>query len=178
MGKTITEAPAIKLDGVKTTEGKSKLIVDNDIIDAMADFNLGEYKLMLYYLRNAEGWKTSEADILKRTGLSSSTYKRARKSLAEGGYITLLPHESVTIHINFLLSKCQNDTSDNKDDNLKNISKCQNDTSSSYQNDTSVRCQNDTYNNINNNIIENNIRECDQRSHSLERAGEKEGFIF
>ena len=101
-----TKAPELRHNGEKNQSpyGWGKAIRTHEL-EAAINNGLGQkdfamHKLMLFLTGNAEGFKVPEKTVLQRCNISESGYKRARKKLAEMGWIFYKPGQYIQVNYN------------------------------------------------------------------------------
>lgn len=96
------QAPELKFTGHKwNSENEQRLSIADRLWVKLGNKKLtaNERLFLLVLLGQKEGFHPSEKFITERTGFSHDTYITTRKKLSDKGFITILPYESITIHI-------------------------------------------------------------------------------
>lgn len=68
-----------------------------DLFEASKDLKDTTFKLYIYFISNQDGYigGLSKVDVLNKTGISESSYKRAMKELEEKGYLVNIHQRAI-----------------------------------------------------------------------------------
>lgn len=124
----------------------------------------GQLKLMLYLMGNKPGvWSCSEADVLRRTGISNAgNLSKVKKALRERGWITYEEGKHITVLFDNMYEQMRQGCSENNSDKIKSEGCSENKSQGCSQNsegcseNNAEGCSENNHNNIQNNIYNNN----------------------
>lgn len=100
------QAPSIKYIGNKLSDekkwgyAKRSHELETAIMCGLGERDMAMLKIMLFLTGNAEGFQVAEATICERCNISSTGYKKARKKLADMGWIHINAKDN-TIEIDY-----------------------------------------------------------------------------
>lgn len=162
------QAPVIKNIGDKFQKdnGMGKAIRNHSLEEAIA-CGLGErdfaaYKVMMFLTGNAEGFAVAEKTICERCNIGETAYKKARKKLAEMGWI--IHEQGKTIAVNY--NKIMGYSEYTPEENIEKEGYSQY-TPQGYSNNTPLGYSENTHNNIRDNINKEDNIEISIKSSSL-----------
>lgn len=78
-----------KREAIDRTDVRISDLFKRDILDASKDLKDTTFKLYIYFISNQDEYISglSKVDVINKTGISESSYKRAMKELEEKGYL-------------------------------------------------------------------------------------------
>lgn len=78
-----------KREAIDRTDVRISDLFKRDILDASKDLKDTTFKLYIYFISNKDEYISglSKVDVINKTGISESSYKRAMKELEEKGYL-------------------------------------------------------------------------------------------
>ena len=112
--ESYSQAPVLKHNGEKfqSPHGWGKAIRTHEleaaIFRCLGPKDYAMAKIMLFLTRNADGFRVSEKTIMERCNISETGYKKARKKLAEMGWIFHKPSEYIQVNFNKVFSDYKN----------------------------------------------------------------------
>ena len=177
--ESYSQAPVLKHNGEKfqSPHGWGKAIRTHEleaaIFRCLGPKDYAMAKIMLFLTGNADGFRVSEKTIMERCNISETGYKKARKKLAEMGWIFHKPSDYIQVNFNKVFSDYKNarlgylqETEEKVNvDALSKPSEVSSELKTGASQDKNGIPE-DTHNNINNNISNNikNIRDKGDRS--------------
>lgn len=179
--ESYSQAPVLKHNGEKfqSPHGWGRAIRTHEleaaIFRCLGPKDYAMAKIMLFLTGNADGFRVSEKTIMERCNISETGYKKARKKLAEMGWIFHKPSEYIQVNFNKVFSdyknarlgylqKTEEKTSVGGPSALSKPLNVSSESQTEATQEKSGATEN-TYNNINNNIINtiNNISDKSDR---------------
>lgn len=78
-----------KREAIDKADVRVSDLFKRDILDASKDLKDTTFKLYIYFISNQDEYVggLSKVDVINKTGISESSYKRAMKELEEKGYL-------------------------------------------------------------------------------------------
>lgn len=114
------QAPMIKFD-IPKEKGNQYYELPQHLMDrvfAELGNSSAQLRVMIVLIGTKPGFSISEQWVLDRTGLTSTSYSRARSALIEKGWISLIPSKEIRVNFKTILSE----NSSNMKAGLKNSS--------------------------------------------------------
>ena len=183
--ESYSQAPVLKHNGEKyqSPHGWGKAIRTHEleaaIFSCLGSKDYAMAKIMLLLTGNAEGFRVSEKTIMERCNISETGYKKARRKLAEMGWIFHKPSDYIQVNFNKIysdyesarlgyLQKTKEKVTVDEPFALNEPSNVFSGSKTGTTQEKSGAPEN-TYNNINNNII-NNIKNISDKGDRFENT--------
>ena len=166
------QAPILKSKGDKNRDSKwGKAIrtheLESIIFNGLSGKQGAQLKLILFLTGNADNgsFAVAEATVQSRCGMSENTYKTARKSLVDKGWIIHNPSQngvqgSIIVDYDAIYKSVARDNENTPTDNIEN---------------TPLGNDENTHNNITENINTNNIKQRNPKVDCMDKNG---NFVF
>lgn len=191
--ESYSQAPVLKHNGEKQQSlyGWGKAIrtheLETAIFCCLGSKDYAMAKIMLFLTGNAEGFRVSEKTIIERCNISETGYKKARKKLAEMGWIIHKPSDFIQVNFNKIFCDyknyrlgCSQETEEKVSANaFRKPFGASSDLKTGNTQEKS-RIPEDTYNNINNNINNTikNISDKDDRFENTRSVADATPQVF